>query len=73
MAPAEMKKTPGIQAADMIAWYTNREQVAEAGAKGKHFAHIARQVVPSFGQIWTEARLKEQFKPLIFIPRGWYR
>jgi len=63
-----MKKIPGIQAADIIAWGRNRETFAKEGDIASHLAHILRQVMPTSYVIWNEAKLREQFKPLIHLP-----
>lgn len=39
------REMPGLQAADMLAWGTNRANIAREGKAGKHLAHILRQVV----------------------------
>ncbi len=68
VAPVEMKKTPGIQAADIVAWGRNRETFAKAGDLASQLAHILRLVMPTSYVIWNEAKLREQFKPLIHLP-----
>jgi hypothetical protein len=68
VAPVEMKKIPGIQAADIIAWGRNRETFAKEGDIASHLAHILRQVMPTSYVIWNEAKLREQFKRLIHLP-----
>ncbi len=68
VAPVEMRKTPGIQAADIIAWGRNRETFAKDGDIASHLAHIMRQVTPTSYVIWDEAKLREQYKPLIHLP-----
>lgn len=68
VTPVEMRKTPGIQAADIIAWGRNRETFAKEGDIAKHLAHIMRQVTPTSYVIWDEAKLRQQFKPLIHLP-----
>jgi hypothetical protein len=68
VAPVEMRKTPGIQAADIIAWGRNRETFAKEGDIASHLAHILRQVIPTSYVIWDEAKLRKQFKPLIHLP-----
>jgi hypothetical protein len=67
-APVEMTKTPGIEAADIVAWGRNRETFAKDGELSSHLAHILRQVLPTTYVIWNEAKLREQFKPLIHPP-----
>jgi len=68
VASVEMKKTPGVQAADIIAWARNRETFTDEGDLGRYLAHIVRQVIPSFYIEWDEAKMREQFKPLIYLP-----
>ena len=64
----EMKSTPGVQAADIIAWGMNRETFAAEGQKGKHLGHIIRQVIPATFVIWTEEKFRQRFTPLIYSP-----
>jgi len=68
VAPLEMKTTPGIQAADIIAWGMNRETFAKEGDIAKYLGHIIRQVIPAFHVVWDEAKMREQFKPLLYLP-----
>jgi hypothetical protein len=68
VAPAEMKTTPGIQAADIIAWGMNRETFAKEGDMAKHLGHILRSVIPAFHVVWDEAKMKEHYKPLLYLP-----
>ena len=68
VASVEMKKTPGIQAADIIAWGRNRETFTKEGEIANHLAHILREVMPTSYAILNEAKLREQFKPLIHRP-----
>jgi Protein of unknown function (DUF3800) len=68
VVPVEMRKTPGIQAADIIAWGRNRETFAKEGDIASHLAHILRQVTPTSYVIWDEAKLRQQYKPLIHLP-----
>jgi len=63
----EMKRTPGIQAADIIAWGMNRETFAKEGQTAKHLGHIIRQVIPSHYIVWDEAKMREHFKQLLYL------
>jgi uncharacterized protein DUF3800 len=67
VASVDMKKTPGIQAADIIAWGMNRETFVREGEMAKYLGHIIRQVIPSLHAVWDEAKMREQFKPLIYL------
>jgi hypothetical protein len=68
VAPVEMQTTPGIQAADIIAWSMNRETFAAENEAGRYMGHIIRQVIPSRYIVWNEEKLRQQFKPLIHLP-----
>lgn len=68
VAPAIMQRTPGIQAADIIAWGINRETFATEGETAKHLGHILRTIIPSMYVTWDEAKLRQQFKPLLYLP-----
>ncbi|MGD0922917.1 MAG: DUF3800 domain-containing protein [Terriglobia bacterium] len=68
VASVEMKTTPGIQAADIIAWGMNRETFAEEGDTAKYLEQIIRQVIPAFHIVWDEAKMREYFKPLLYLP-----
>jgi len=63
----DMRKTPGIQLADVVAWARNRETFTKDGDLAHYLGHILRQVVPSSYVIWNEAKLRQQFKPLIYL------
>jgi Protein of unknown function (DUF3800) len=68
VASVEMKKVPGIQAADIIAWSVNREHASKPGEPGYYLAEIMRKVVPSFYVVWDEVKMRQYFKPLIHLP-----
>jgi hypothetical protein len=58
---ADMRDTPGIQAADILAWGTNRENTAAEGADGAHLAHILRQLVASTSKEYNRDALVNEF------------
>ena len=64
----DMKTTPGIHAADIVAWGMNREKFAQEGQSAKYLGQIMRQVIPSFSVTWDEKKMKEHFRPLIYLP-----
>lgn len=68
VAPVEMRKIPGIQLADIIAWSRNRETFAKEGDLAKYMATMLRKIIPSSYVIWDEAKMREQYKPLIYRP-----
>jgi hypothetical protein len=68
VAAVDMKKTPGVQAADIIAWGMNRETFAKEGDTAKYLGHVIRQVIPAFHIVWDEAKMREHFKPLLYLP-----
>src|SRR5262249_2945772 len=57
VSPADMKTTPGIQAADIIAWGMNRETFTQDGDIASHLGHILRTVIPASRVIWDEAKM----------------
>lgn len=58
---ADMKKTPGIQAADILAWSVNREHTAPEGYPGKMYLHIMKQVIPSGFIFWDEDKMRKNY------------
>jgi hypothetical protein len=66
VSPVEMKTTPGIQAADIVAWGARREPFVQEGQAGRYLGQIIRSVMPSYSIFWDEAKMREQFKPLIY-------
>jgi Protein of unknown function (DUF3800) len=64
VAPAEMKKTPGIQAADIIAWAVNRENTKKEGDLAWRMAEVIRKVIPAASVVWDEQKMRGHFKPL---------
>lgn len=68
VSEVDMKKVPGIQAADILAWAVNREQTAAAGKKGSMMRHVMMQVIPAYSVIWDEAKIKKHYKPLLYLP-----
>lgn len=67
VAPVDMRKTPGIQAADIIAWGMNRETFAKEGQIASHLGHIIRAVIPALYVVWDEAKMRDRFKPLLYL------
>ncbi len=68
VAPVDMKKTPGIQMADIIAWTRNRETFTKDGDIAHYLPNILKQVIPTTYVVWDEAKLRQQYKPLIYLP-----
>jgi hypothetical protein len=52
-----MKNTPGLQAADILAWGLNRQNTAMEGKEGKHLAYILKQLVMCTWKEYDEAAL----------------
>ena len=57
----EMKATPGLQAADILAWGVNRQNTASEGREGKHLAHILKQLVKCTWKEYDEANMLKEF------------
>jgi hypothetical protein len=68
VAPVDMKKTPGIQVADIIAWARNRETFTKDGDLAHYLPQILKSVIPTSYVIWDEEKLRQQYKPLIHLP-----
>ncbi len=65
---AEMKKTPGLQAADILAWSVNRENTTSDDVPGACLSEIMRNIIPSLYKIWDEAEMRKTYRPLIIKP-----
>jgi hypothetical protein len=57
-ATASLKDKPGLQAADLMAWSTNRELLRDDGELFKYYAHFLRQVVPSYSSVIGEKEFR---------------
>jgi Protein of unknown function (DUF3800) len=57
----QMKSTPGLQAADILAWGVNRQNAAIEGKEGKHLAYILRQLVMCTWKEYDEAAMCREF------------
>ncbi len=60
---ADMRDKPALQAADLLAWGTNRS-FSEEGKSFKHLEHVMKQIIPSSWIVWDEARFVQEFGPL---------
>jgi hypothetical protein len=56
-----MKKLPGLQAADVLAWAVNREHTVEEGTAGKMHAHVMRQIISQYYIDFDEAMLRQKY------------
>ena len=63
----DMRNAPGIQAADIVAWAVNRENLVQHGKKAKYLGHIMRQVIPSLHVVWDETKMRQHFKPALHV------
>lgn len=61
VSSADMRDKPALQAADLLAWATNRNLSKPPGepALGKHLEPIMKQIIPSSWILWDEKRLRE--------------
>jgi len=64
---AVMRKTPGLQIADMMAWATNRHEV-KIPQRYDTFVIGMRHLIPSMWVTVGEQQLRNNFKPLIYKP-----
>jgi hypothetical protein len=58
-----MRTTPGIQAADVLAWSSNRENTVAEGEEGKHIAYLLHQIVMSTRKVYDRETLLKEFCP----------
>lgn len=58
------KTTPGLQAADILAWGLNRQNTAAEGKEGKHLAYILKQLVMCTWKEYDEAAMCREFLPM---------
>ena len=61
VSSVDMKKVPGVQAADVLAWSVNREKADQKIRPGQMYAEIMRQVIPSSSITYDETQLRRQF------------
>ena len=66
---ALMRKTPGLQIADMFAWATNRHEV-KIPRRYDNFIIAMRHLLPSMWVVIEENQLRENFRPLIYQRYG---
>jgi Protein of unknown function (DUF3800) len=70
IGPAQMRTTPGIQVADMLAWATNRDLLEFPGAlmrqRYQDLILPLRSLTPTNYATWDENRLRKTFKPLVW-------
>lgn len=71
VAAVEMKKVPGVQAADILAWAVNKENTANGNLPGISLSYIMKQIIPSHYVVWDEARMREKIHLLKSeLPKG---
>lgn len=58
---AEMRDKPALQAADLLAWATNRQHSKNPDASFKHLEPIMKQVIPSSWIVFNEATLVSRY------------
>jgi hypothetical protein len=54
---ADMRDKPALQAADLLAWATNRTMSKNPDAAFKHLEPIMKQIIPSTWKVWDEENL----------------
>ena len=63
VASADMRDNPALQAADVLAWATNRNlsRPPDEPALGKHLEHIMKQIIPSSWIVWDERKFIQKY------------
>lgn len=69
IGPALMRKTPGLQIADMFAWATNRHEV-KIPQRYSDLVIGMRYLTPSIWAVIDEKQLRRNYSPLIYKPYG---
>jgi hypothetical protein len=64
---ANMRNTPGLQIADMLAWANNRKET-KPGARYEHLFLPLTRLAPSKWIMWDEPNLQKKYRPLIYNP-----
>jgi hypothetical protein len=62
---ATMKDKPALQAADLLAWASNRAYTANADRAEvpfRYLEHIMKEVIPSMWCVWNEDRFREYYR-----------
>lgn len=60
VAAVDSKEVPGVQAADVMAWAVNKENVG-TGGPGAMLADVMRKIIPSSSIVWDEPKLRKEF------------
>lgn len=58
---ADMRKVPGIQAADILAWSVNQEHTAPPDFPDKAYLEIMKKVIPSGYMFWDEKAMRKKY------------
>lgn len=58
---ADMRDKPGLQAADLLAWSTNRRLNGDEGDFGYYIEHIMKQIIPSYYVTMDEPTLIKKY------------
>jgi Protein of unknown function (DUF3800) len=66
---ADMRKTPGLQIADMIAWATNRHEV-KIPRRYDNLVIGMRHLLPSYWVVVDEPQMRRNYRPWIYAPYG---
>jgi Protein of unknown function (DUF3800) len=62
---AAMRKEPGLQIADMLAWSRNREET-KPDKRFEHLALALTRLAPTVKIVWDEEKLRKTFRPYIY-------
>jgi hypothetical protein len=58
VASKEMKKTPGLQAADLLAWSSNRNLTVDEGDFGKYYHYFLKEIIANHWTFIDEEKLR---------------
>jgi hypothetical protein len=64
VSSVDMKRVPGVQAADMLAWSVNRANTEQKIRPGQMYLEVMHQVIPASSVIFNEERLRKVYGPV---------
>ena len=58
---ADVRDKPGLQAADLLAWASNRAYTAKRVVAGLHLELVMKQIIPATWVLLDEAKLRIEY------------
>jgi hypothetical protein len=61
---ADMREKPAMQAADLLAWSTNRNYAGTSDSAFKHCEPVMKTIIPSSWVVFDEANLRSRYEQI---------